>query len=186
MDDESLVELALDGDDEALRISHDRYVQPLFHYAYVQTGNHHDAEEIIQDIFYKMAKSLADFQGKSSFKTWIFAISRNVTIDYHRKQKKHKKSVAMPGKSLEPFTAPVKSAEDEVFQIGLKDDIFAALKQLPSDDQAVLQLRLIEGFSIKETAEIMSKTRFSVKSLQLRAKKKMIALMGRKVNEYDG
>jgi len=60
------------------------------------------------------------------------------------------------------------------------------LKQLPSDDQAVLQLRLIEGFSIKETAEIMSKTRFSVKSLQLRAKKKMIALMGRKVNEYDG
>jgi len=183
MEDEKLVELALDGDDEALRTLHDRYVQPLFHYVYVQTGNHHDTEELIQDIFYKMAKSLAEFQGKSSFKTWVFAISRNVVIDYHRKQKKHKVTTSMPQSSLESFTEIVQSVEEQVIQSGQTDYLLQTMNQLPSDYQTVLHLRFVEGFSVKETAEIMSKTTFSVKSLQHRARKRMVSLIRTEVGE---
>ncbi|WP_280769596.1 RNA polymerase sigma factor [Salipaludibacillus daqingensis] len=183
MEDEKLVELALDGDDEALRTLHGRYVQPLFHYVYVQAGNHHDAEELIQDIFFKMAKNLARFQGKSSFKTWIFAISRNVVIDYHRKQKKHKATTFMPHSTLEAFTEKVHSAEEEVLDKGLKNYLLQTMNQLPTDYQAVLHLRFVEEFSVKETAEIMKKTTFSVKALQNRARKKMMSLIREEVGE---
>lgn len=183
MEDEKLVKLALDGDDDALRTLHDRYVQPMFHYVYVQTGNHHDSEELIQDIFFKMARNLAKFQGNSSFKTWIFAISRNVVIDFHRKQKKHKSTTSVPQSTLEAFTEKVHSAEDQVIQKGLKKYLLQTMDQLPTDYQTVLHLRFVEEFSVKETAEIMSKTTFSVKSLQHRARKRMVSLIRNEVGE---
>lgn len=185
MEDEQLVESALDGDDNALRTLHERYVSQLFHYAYVQTGNHHDAEELLQDIFYKMASNLDKFQYKSSFKTWLFSIGRNVVIDFHRKQKRHRQSVPIPQPVLEPLTGISRSAEDEVFRNSLKEYLLTALRKMPEDYQTVLHLRFIEGFSIKDTAEIMSKSSFSVKSLQFRARKKMMSLIRNEVGNDD-
>jgi RNA polymerase sigma-70 factor, ECF subfamily len=81
-----LVQLALDGDDGALRQLHDRYIRQVFQYAYTQTRDYHQAEEITQDIMYKMASRLAQFKGDSNFKTWLFTIGRRVVIDHYRKQ----------------------------------------------------------------------------------------------------
>lgn len=182
MEDGRLVELVLDGDDGALETLHARYIQQLFQYVYMQTGNYHDTEEIIQDVFFKMAKNLWKFQGKSSFKTWLFSISRNTVIDYYRKQDKHRKTVAMGKAQLEAFTETVKSTEDQVMQKGIMNHITEALNRLSPDYRTVLHLRLIEGFSIRETADIMAKTTFAVKSLQNRARKK---LADRVRNEVD-
>lgn len=88
MRDEDLVQKALEGDDSAFRELHDRYIGQVLRYAYMQTGDYHRSEEIAQDVMYKMAVHLANFQGRSSFKTWLFTIGRRVVIDYHRKYKK--------------------------------------------------------------------------------------------------
>ncbi|WP_226037706.1 RNA polymerase sigma factor [Aquibacillus saliphilus] len=185
MEDERLVELVLDGDDEAFETLHDRYFQQLFQYVYVKTGNYHNAEEIIQDIFFKMAKNLWRFQGKSSFKTWLFSISQNTITDYYRKQNKYKKTMAMGHMELENLTEQVPSTESQVVQQDSLDEITKAINRLGPDYRTVLHLRLMEGFSIKETSYIMEKTTFAVKSLHNRAKKKLAECLRNEVEEHD-
>ncbi|RKL68312.1 RNA polymerase subunit sigma-24 [Salipaludibacillus neizhouensis] len=177
MEDENLVELVLDGDDGALETLHARYFQQLFQYIYMQTSDYHDSEEIIQDVFFKMARNLGEFEGKSSFKTWLFSISRNTVIDYYRKRDKHRKTMAMEQQELESFTDTVRSSEEQVIQNGMMDQIVQELNRLSPDYRTVLHLRLMEGFSTKETANIMGKTTFSVKSLQKRARKKLQSVL---------
>ncbi|WP_176010675.1 RNA polymerase sigma factor [Paenalkalicoccus suaedae] len=174
-----MVKLALDGDDDALRELHGRYVQHIYSYAYMQVHNHHDAEEILQDVFWKMARSLHQFKGKSSFKTWLFTISRNVTTDYLRK-KARDKTVATDEIEAKT-TAYAQSAEEEV--LAGDDDLKEAMKLLSEDHRTVLSLRFIHGCSLMETAKVMRRTVFSVKAMQSRASKKLAEILARKVGE---
>lgn len=179
-----LVELALQGDDDALRQLHDRYIGQVFQYAYTQTGDYHRAEEVAQDVMYKMAVNLASFQGKSSFKTWLFAIGRRVVIDYHRKYKKDNEKIWLNEEQVLQVPEQ-RSVEGEVLRHSLREQILRGLQQLSVDDRTVIYLRFVEGFSIDETAKIMSRTTLAIKSLQNRAKKKLAALIRSEVNEED-
>lgn len=179
MDDELLVERILAGDDEALRLLYERYFQPLFQYAYVQTGNYHDAEEVTQDIFCKMARNLAKFAGKSSFRTWLFAIGRHAVIDFQRKRKR---DIPMEKEKVEYF-AEQRQANERVNDHSFTDEVMNYLKKLPDDYRQVIYLRFVKGFSIADTAEVMSKTTMAVKSLQHRARNRLLQLMQSEVNE---
>ncbi|KHF40181.1 RNA polymerase sigma factor [Halalkalibacter okhensis] len=174
MKDETLVKQIVEGNDHAMRILYDRYFQSLFQYAYVQMGDYHIAEEVTQDIFCKMARNLHAFKGKSSFKTWLYSIGRNVVIDHHRTLKRHRRSIVMPEvkEELLGMTIPfLQQAESE-----LHENVVTCLNQLPGDYKMVIHLRFIEEFSVRETAKVMSKTVLSVKSLQHRAKKRLLEL----------
>lgn len=182
MEDEKLVQQALDGDDEAWRTLHDRYVGPLFQYAYLQIGDYHQAEEITQDIMFKMARHLASFKGKSQFKTWLFAIGRRVVIDHLRQLKKQRRHVLVEDDDIDRLSPRFPSAEDEALSHHLQEEILRCLQQMSINDRTVIYLRFIEGFSLDETAKAMSKTKLAVKSLQTRAKQKLANLMRKEVN----
>lgn len=182
--DEELVALILEGDDEALRLLHDRYFQQIFQYAYTQMGDYHRAEEVTQDIMYKMAVHLADFQGKSSFKTWLFAIGRRVVIDYYRKFGKEWGVLDYDSDRLGQV-ADGESVESRVMKRSLREALLKGLQQLSVDDRTVIYLRFVEGLSLAETAQVMSRTTQAVKALQHRAKRKLANLLGSEVRE-DG
>jgi len=182
MKDEELVKRALQGDDDAFRMLHDQYIGQIFRYAYVQTGDYHRAEEISQDVMYKMAVNLHQFKGKSSFKTWLFTIGRRVVIDYHRKYSKDHQNVYVNEELLKQEQDPV-LVEHKILQNSVQEEILSAMEKMSLDDKTVLQLRFFEGLSIKETAKVMSKTVLAVKSLQTRAKKKLITQLRKEVNE---
>lgn len=170
MNDHELIQKILAGDHHAVQLLHERYVDSIFHYIYIQTRSYHDAEELIQDVFYKAAKQLHTFEGRSSFKTWIFKIARNAVYDYYRSQNKHKKSFAMDQALLEDMAGEAEAAEDTVLRNFHMDELLLAIEKLPENYQTVLHLRFFEDFSIKETAEIMGKSVLSVKSMQRRAR----------------
>lgn len=180
MDDELLVERILAGDDEALQLLYERYFQPLFQYAYVQTGDYHHAEEVTQDIFCKMARNLAKFEGKSSFRTWLFAIGRHAVIDFQRKRKQ---DIPMEKEKVEYFREQYHSANKQVSESPFADQVMSYLKKLPNDYRQVIYLRFVKGFSIADTAEVMSKTTIAVKSLQHRARNRLLQLIQSEVNE---
>lgn len=180
--DEELIEEILSGSDLALRQLHDRYINQVFQYAYTQTGDYHRAEEVTQDIMYKMAANLADFQGRSSFKTWLFAIGRRVVIDYFRKYGKEAQTVEVDHEFLDRFAQP-DNVEGKVMHNQLREQLLNGLKQLPVDDRTVIYLRFMEGLSLSETAQVMSRTTQAIKSLQHRAKRKLAQLIGSEVSE---
>lgn len=171
MNDHELIREILAGDQLAIQELHDRYVDRIFHYIYIQTNSYHDTEELLQDVFFKAARQLVRFEGKSSFKTWIFKIARNVVIDYYRKKNKERQSVVMDHDKMENFTGKDDSAEDIYLRNVHMNEVLETIDQLPSHYQTVLHLRFIEDFSIKETAEIMGKSTLAVKSMQHRARK---------------
>ncbi|AOM83351.1 RNA polymerase sigma factor [Salisediminibacterium beveridgei] len=171
MQDHELIEAAISGDEFALRRLHDLYVTQVFSYVYGQVASYHDAEEVLQDIFYKVAMKMNTFSGKSTFKTWVFSIARNTVLDYHRQAKKRNRSIATEEEKLRTLSPLTTSSEDEVI---LQDEIREALilmNELPETYRTVLHLRVIEEFTVEETAAIMKKSNFSVKALQRRARK---------------
>ncbi|WP_216827393.1 RNA polymerase sigma factor [Alkalihalobacterium elongatum] len=175
MNDHELIREILTGDQQAIQELHDRYVDRIFHYIYIQTNSYHDTEELLQDVFFKAARQLDRFEGKSSFKTWIFKIARNVVIDYYRKKKKERNSIAIESQLLEDLVGKDESAENIFIRNIHIDEVLQSIDKLPSHYQTVLHLRFIEDFSIKETAEIMGKTTLAVKSLQHRARNALSA-----------
>jgi RNA polymerase sigma-70 factor (ECF subfamily) len=138
----------------------------------MQTNNLHDAEELLQDVFFKAAKQLHRFKGKSTFKTWLFKIARNTVIDYYRKGKPQDKEVGIEDYLIEQLKQS-ESAEHIALRGIHFSEVMESLKKLPSHYQAVLHLRFIEGFTIKETAEIMGKSVLSVKAIQRRARQSL-------------
>jgi len=184
MRDEDLVQKALEGDDSAFRELHDRYIGQVLRYAYMQTGDYHRSEEIAQDVMYKMAVHLANFQGRSSFKTWLFTIGRRVVIDYHRKYKKENNTVYLSPEDL-GHKQDKHLVEQNILEYSLREQIIASMEKLSPDEKTVLYLRFFEGMSIKETAKVMSKTVMAVKSLQTRAKKKLSAHLKSEVNDHE-
>lgn len=173
MEDEQLVERILEGDDSALRELYDRYLKQIFNYAYLQTGDYQYAEEVTQDIFIKATGNLHRFRGNSSFKTWLFTIGRNVVIDHHRRQKRHKQSISV--NEVRPEQAG--SYYSDQMEEGLSERMVRNLNKLPQEYRTVIHLRFIDDFSISETAKIMSKTALAIKALQHRAKKRLIELI---------
>lgn len=113
MNDYELIKRIQEGDNEAIIVLHNRYADRIFHYIYMQTGSYHDTEELLQDVFYKAAKHLKSFKGKSSFKTWVFKIARHTVIDYYRGSAKDKDTVPIEKEKFDFIGNYAVSAEDK-------------------------------------------------------------------------
>lgn len=170
MEDRELIRQILNNDYRAMEELHRRYVDRIFNYIYSQTNDYHDAEELLQDVFFKTATRLHQFEGKSSFKTWIFKIARNVVIDYYRKNKHTRRHSPIEENRIETLGEEA-SLEHTVLQNMQLDEVMRAIDNLPEHYRMVLHLRFIEDFTLQETADTMGKTVLSVKSIQLRARR---------------
>lgn len=64
-----------------------KYHHDVFQFLFYMVRNREQAEDLVQEVYIRVFKSYTRFEGKSSEKTWLFSIARNVAIDYFRKQK---------------------------------------------------------------------------------------------------
>jgi len=118
-------------------------------------GNYQDTEDLVQEIFYKTYKSLRNYDmKKSQFRTWLYRISSNHTINYlNSSYYRHKSSV-----DIDDFAQ--RSNIDLEEQL-VKDDyinrIVAAMKRvLSKKHQSIFSLRYFSGLSVKEISKVLS------------------------------
>ncbi|MBQ3499011.1 MAG: RNA polymerase sigma factor [Clostridia bacterium] len=157
----------LQGDDKAfVEIIRD-YKDGLILYINGFVNNVITAEEITEDVFFKLVTKKPKFKEKSSFKTWLYAIGRNTAVDYLRRNSKQK----------EVTTEEIREIEDErlsIEQAYIKQErlilIHRALEKLKPEYKQVLWLVYFEDFSQKEAAKIMKKSVHSVETLVYRAR----------------
>src|SRR4051812_48011817 len=90
---DALIERCLQGDqlawDEIVR----QYRRRVFNVAYKFVGRHDEAEDLTQDIFLKIFRSLATFDRRANFQTWLISVSRNLCIDHYRSVRKERDAV---------------------------------------------------------------------------------------------
>ena len=86
LDDRILVERAREGNRDAFGALIERHKKKIYAVALDMTGDHHDAEDISQDVSLKAFRSLRRFRGSASVSTWLYRMTVNTCIDRSRKQ----------------------------------------------------------------------------------------------------
>jgi len=143
------------------------------------TGNHHDAEDLAQEVFIKAYRSIQNFRGDAKLNTWLYKIAVNTFLD-KRKRKSHNMLVFKedlsqesnnpnhPGQQAQPGN-PEKAAEGSLIQ----EHIEQALQNLSPRERAVFVMRHYHDQAIKEIARGLDIAEGTVKSLLYRAIQKL-------------
>ena len=135
------------------------------------------AESTFAELMIKRPK----FSGKSSFKTWLYAIGRNLTAKHLRKSTKLS---VVPLESQE-YLADEKNVETDYIKSEQKRLVHQTLHSLKLEYRQVLYLIYFEGFTKEETALIMKKSEKQVKDLLFNSKKALRSELERRGFEYE-
>src|ERR1700757_3997735 len=92
-DIETLIQRCLRGDQAAWERIVRLHWRKVFNVAYKFVGKHDEAEDLAQDIFLKIFKSLDTFDRRANFQTWLISISRNLCIDHYRSVRKERETI---------------------------------------------------------------------------------------------
>ncbi|MBR5683109.1 MAG: RNA polymerase sigma factor [Ruminococcus sp.] len=171
----------LAGDDEGLHEIIREYRQGLILYINSFVQNIRTAEEMTEDTFAELAIRCPKFSEKSSFKTWLYAIGRNITAKHLRKRAKF---IIVPLESQENL-ADEKSIEGNYIKSEQKRAVHKALHSLKTEYRQVLYLSYFEGFSNEETAIIMKKSKRQIETLLYNARKALKTELERGGFEYE-
>src|SRR5512137_3191407 len=88
-----LIERCLQGDQQAWEQIVRQYWRRVFNVAYKFVGRHDEAEDLTQDVFLKVFKSLGTFDRRANFQTWLVSVSRNLCIDHYRSVRKERQTI---------------------------------------------------------------------------------------------
>src|SRR3954469_14692387 len=90
---EALIQQCLQGNEAAWDAIVQQYWRKVFNVAYKFVGKHDEAEDLTQDIFLKIFKSLGTFDRRANFQTWLISVSRNLCIDHYRSVRKERETI---------------------------------------------------------------------------------------------
>ncbi|MBP3937950.1 MAG: RNA polymerase sigma factor [Clostridia bacterium] len=158
----------LDGDDNGFVEIIKDYKDGLMFYINGLVCDLHIAEELTEETFVRIVTKKPRFSGKSSFKTWLYAIGRNVALDFLRKRSKLKEISAEECLDL---AAEETDFEKEFLKEERKILLHRAMCSLKPEYRQVLQLVYFEDFSNKEVAMVMKKSVHNIEVLVSRARK---------------
>lgn len=171
----------LSGDNEGLREIVCTYRTGLILYLNSFVQNIHTAEELTEDTFLELMIKRPKFSGKSSFKTWLFAVGRNITM---KQLRKHAKLSVVPLESQE-FLADEEILESNYIKSEQKRMLHQALHGLNLEYRQVLYLIYFEEFTNAEACLIMKKSDKQLRDLLYNAKKAVKSELERRGYEYE-
>src|SRR6185503_2453002 len=142
---DSLIEQCLAGDQVAWEQIVRQNWRRVFNVAYKFVGRHDEAEDLTQDIFLKLFKSLKTFDRRANFQTWLISVSRNLCIDHYRSVRKERESIAV---GVDPATiSPPSPARGALAELEARDRVQllrAALNRLTPTLRSAVLLRDIQ------------------------------------------
>lgn len=173
-DDETLVRSCLAGDQKSYQLLVSRYQKKLFAVAYGMIHHTEDALDLVQETFLKGFRNLSNFQGQSSFYTWIYRVLVNLCIDFLRKEKRKVTQdyddtmlqkaeedgpvFALQGSSV--YHNPLQAVSNKE----LGQHIWNAIEDLSENHKLVILLREVEGLSYEEIADSLQCSKGTVMS----------------------
>jgi len=163
--DNQLMEEARDGKVEKLAVLFERHHVALFNYFLRLTGNRPGSEDLVQEVFIRILKYRATYQGNDKFTLWMYKIARNAHIDHLRKQKD---TVPLEDQ-FEELRSPELIPEEKVEKARQAALLSRALKKLSPKKKEILLLSRFENLKYREIAELMECPVGTVKVLIHRA-----------------
>lgn len=164
-DDTHLVSLAKAGDIEAFGELYSRYLDPIYRYIRMRVGEDQTAEDLTEETFVRAFKALDKYEERGlPFSAYLYRVTKNLLIDYYRKQKEE-----ITLDKADHIPAPGIALDDSLIRAEKHSMLGQAYKQLPSDYQEIIRLRIILGISTSEAAVWMERSEGATRVLLHRA-----------------
>lgn len=157
--DERLLVEAARRDPSRFAELYEQHVDRVYAYVLRRAGNRQEAEDITSQVFHQALEKIGSFEWRGApFAAWLLRIASNATADRWRESaREHGNPAKEPSEEVD-FERANESAR-----------LFALVKELPTEQRLVIEMRFAEERSIKEIAETIGRTEGAVKQLQFRA-----------------
>ena len=175
----NLIERVCSGDIYAFQEIVERYKKKIYYIAYDIVGDFHEAEDVSQEVFIKMYRSLDRFRKDAKMGSWLYQIAVNTAIDSLRRKKSKPRinvedidSVRKQEQALES-ASPEADPERRAVASLMQEHIDSALNKITPQERTVFVMRHYNEFKIREIADVLEVSSGTVKSLLFRALKKL-------------
>lgn len=184
--DEELVERLRAGDEAAFVALVDRYHPALLRLARSYVPSQAVAEEVVQDTWLGVMRGIDRFEGRSSFKTWLFRILVNRARTTGERERRvapvaepavHPSRFDAAGAWTEPPAPWTDEVEERLTALATVERIRAALEELPPGPRQVVTLRDVDGLSSNEVCEVLSISEGNQRVLLHRGRSRIRALL---------
>ncbi|WP_299112863.1 RNA polymerase sigma factor [uncultured Winogradskyella sp.] len=176
INDDQIIEAIQNGEAKAYGQLVDRYKDLVYTLALRMLKHREEAEEVAQDVFIKVFKSLDKFKGDSKFSTWIYKVTYNTCLDNIKKNKKHLNDVAIDEYTFNKLDT-IDNALDNIIKEEKNVLIKNCINKLPEDSSALLTLFYFEELSLDEISKIVNVEANTVKVKLFRARKKLAVIL---------
>ena len=153
--DLELTRRARDGDDHAFRELVERYESRVAATVVGMLGPGPDAEDVGQETFIRFHAALGRFRGEAALGTYLTRIAINLSLNASKSRQKARWRFWSLDSEQDPAPAPVTDGAALQDQADTRAEVQAALQQLKPDHRAVVVLRMIQGYSTRETAQAL-------------------------------
>ena len=175
--DADLIQALGSGDENALSVLVDRHSAAIYRFSIRFTGDESLAQDIAQEVFLRLYRNARRYNRETPFKTWLFTIVRNTSIDMARSYT-YRKAYSLDDYSREhdrtAHLDPDPDPEETYLSRESADEVAQAVRSLPEKQRTAVILRYYEGMSAAEIAGVMRSTVASVESLLVRAKRNLM------------
>jgi len=181
--EKELLDKIKSGDVHAFKQLFESYRDVVFNLCYRFANNREDAEDLCQEVFFKIYNSAATFKHKSKISTWIYRITVNLCLNFKRKHHRftwlflddtseEKSSVS------EYLTIPEADQPDSFVEKKEREQIIQdAINSLPKNQRVALILQRYEDLSVQEIADILGTSALSIQSRLSRAKENLCRII---------
>lgn len=186
--DEELMRAVQTGEEAAFPLLYRRYERRLLAFLVPYVGDLALAEDLLQETFLRVFRQRASYEPRGAFRTWLFAIARNLALDHFRRRRGSPEAIPLPQEEGVAGTDPgwVPDATPDALGVLVGREaaasLRAALLELPEEDRAVILLSRLEGLRYREIAEILGSTEGAVK---VRAHRALLTLRKRLQREKN-
>ncbi len=162
---DEIIQRCLGGDQAAWESIVRQHWRKVFNIAYKFVGKHDEAEDLTQDVFLKIFKSLNTFDRRANFQTWLISVSRNLCIDHYRAVRKERETI---NRDVDPAdfapAAPDARADTQLEQRDRVKLLRQALDKLAPTLRTAVMLRDIQELTYQEIADRLRLPEGTVKS----------------------
>jgi RNA polymerase sigma-70 factor, ECF subfamily len=160
------------GEPEAFEELVEQTHRQVYTLAYRLTGDRHEAEDVAQEAYLRVHRSLRGFRGDARFETWLYRVVANTAMTHLRRRGRFGDLLA-EGQDLLVLNPPARQTDEALGE----DEVKRALRDLPLGQRTVVVLKDIYGFSCREIAEHVGASEGAVKVRLHRARRRLKELI---------
>lgn len=171
--DQAVVARVRAGESDAFRLLVDRHARAIFRLACRMVGDEHDADDVVQETFFRAYRQIGRFESRANFGTWLYRIAVNCSLDLLRQRPRREREQPEAAEQALAEADGGASPERLTFSAEVQARVDAALQHLSDAERAAFVLRHFEGQSIEEIGRALGLRTSATKHTVFRAVQKM-------------